>query len=70
MNKGRIRLSLSHLQGNQWSSFKTPADKLEKCFLTLCEQFHEIMAVHIFKIVTNSVKTHAEKQTTMTSTKS
>jgi len=70
MNKGRIKLSLSHLQGKQWNSFKTPADKLEKCFLTLCEQFHDIMAVCIFKIVTNSVNTYTEKQTTMTSTKS
>ena len=70
MNKGRIRLSLSHLQSKQWSSFKTPADKLEKCFLTLCKQFNDIMAVCIFKIVTNSVNTHIEKHTTMTSTKS
>jgi len=49
MNTGRIRLSLSHLQGNQWSSFKTPADILEKCFLTLCEQSHDSMAVCISK---------------------
>jgi len=70
MNTERIRLSLSHLQGKQWSSFKTLAGKLEKCFLTLCEHFHDIMAVCIFKTVTNSELTHTEKTNTMISTKS